>query len=279
MRTRDYVPIALLGGIAAFIVVQGREMGRTRKARPAAATPAAVDTGVAPAVQPQGARDANASRVQPASIDVQRPAELRASDEPAPKRDDFVIRETIRENSSGTYITAILQQQDQLLIRWPERNREALRVWIQRGDLSIPDWNGNYPLMAERAFDEWKAAGFPLRFDMVTDAVGSDIQIRWTNRFPPSDGLRIGLTNNARDQNGWLVTSEILIATHDHTGAPLTPETVVGVARHEVGHALGLGHSPSPQDVMYPESRTSVISDADRATLNLIYRLPPGVVK
>jgi hypothetical protein len=30
---------------------------------------------------------------------------------------------------------------------------------------------------------------------------------------------------------------------------------------------------------MYPESRTPVISAADRATMHLLYLLPPGMVK
>jgi hypothetical protein len=279
VRRRDFVPLALLGGIAAFIVVQGKQMGRDRATR-RAATP----EHVAPTtVEPQGGSDptktvAGGSVESVRTLDVQPPVELRPSGEPAPPRDDAAIRETIRDNQRGTYLPAILQQQDQLLLRWPERQREALRVWIER-DVTIPDWRPDYPVVAERAFDEWKAAGFPLRFDVVTDRPSSDIQIRWTEKFPPSDGMRIGLTSKSRDQNGWLVSAEITIATHDRNGGVLAPELIAGVARHEVGHALGLGHSTDTLDVMFPKSTTPVISAADRATLHLLYMLPPGVVK
>jgi hypothetical protein len=279
VRRRDLVPLALLGGIAAFIVVQGKQMGRDRATRRAAMP----DAGAPIAVAPQGGADSTiaasgGSVVSVRAIDVQPPVELRPSGERAPARDDAAIRETIRENQSGTYLTAILQQRDQLLMRWPERQREALRVWIER-DVTLPDWQPNYPVAAERAFDEWKQAGFPLRFDVVTDRPSSDIQIRWTEKFPPSDGTRIGVTNMSRDQNGWLVSAEITIATHDRDGHPLAPELVAGVARHEVGHALGLGHSTDTLDVMFPQATTPVISAADRATLHLLYMLPPGVVK
>jgi hypothetical protein len=283
VRSRDFVvPLALLGGIASFIVIQGREMGRDRKARRTIEPVQVADAPEQATAQPQGQGSATqpttTTAAQARVIDVTPPVELRASEEPPPVRDDAVIRQTIKENEYGTYIRAILDQQEQLLMRWPQRQREALRVWIAR-DVNMPDWDPTYPVVAEKAFDEWKVAGFPLRFDIVTDRVNSDIQITWLPRFGPNEGLRIGRTSKSRDQSGWLVTAEISIATHGPDGERLAPDVVAGVARHEIGHALGLGHSGSPADVMYPESRTNVISDADRSTLHLLYALPPGVVK
>jgi predicted Zn-dependent protease len=87
------------------------------------------------------------------------------------------------------------------------------------------------------------------------------------------------MTRKLRDQHGWIHAAELTIATHDPLGRRLPAETVAGTARHEIGHALGLGHSPARTDVMYPESRTTVISAVDRATLRLLYILPPGPVK
>jgi len=77
----------------------------------------------------------------------------------------------------------------------------------------------------------------------------------------------------------WIKSARIQIANHDSAGHLLPPRTVAGILRHEIGHALGLNHADDATSVMYREAATSTISPSDRATLRLIYLLPPGSLR
>ena len=47
---------------------------------------------------------------------------------------------------------------------------------------------------------------------------------------------------------------------------------------HEIGHAIGLGHSPFKKDIMYTPHQKGVmhIGDGDRLSVNWLYTFPQG---
>ena len=188
------------------------------------------------------------------------------------------LRRRVEGLKAGTYIDDILTAQDSALYRWREPSPGGMRVWIEPSSLAH-GWEASYPEIARGALGEWSDAGFPIPFVFANDSAEADLTIRWRERFPDEDGQRIGVTERIQTSQFWIRAARIQIANHDSAGRLLPPRTVAGIVRHEIGHALGLNHADDATSVMYREAATSTISPSDRATLRLIYLLPPGSLR
>src|SRR5262249_544036 len=136
------------------------------------------------------------------------------STEPPPAHDLTQIKALIAE-TPGTYMNDMIADLEGRLVRWPDKRQDGLRIWVQSSS-AVANWAQRYAQMAPDAFDDWgRDSELPIRFDYVLDSVGADIHIIWIDRFPPTSGLRVGVTRRTSDQHGWLVDAEIQVAIHD----------------------------------------------------------------
>jgi predicted Zn-dependent protease len=275
------VDLALLGpllAIGAWVAVQAHDVHASSAVRQSAAALAEPISAHARATPVTFAYslDRGIVRDRPAGGDAAGMGpEVKASREPAPMRDLDEIHRRLTQNEAGTYIGDILLARDSNIARWPDRTSHPLRVWIQSA-AQLGDWNPVYVDQVRDAFSTWEAAGAPVPFTFVVDSNSADVHVTWVDHFEEQIS---GKTMWARDDNWWIVDANIAIALHHNRGEPLDASAVRAIALHEIGHLLGLDHCADTTNIMTARVRVRDLSSADKATMRLIYALPPGSVK
>jgi len=185
------------------------------------------------------------------------------------------VRRRVHDSEAGTYIGEILLERDSALARWPDRHGIPLTVWIQP-HASITGFSPSYIASVRDAFREWDALNLPVTFAFVDDSADAEVHVNWIDRF---DEPISGRTRWARDDNWAITDANIMLAIHHHQGDQLDDDAMRAMALHEVGHLLGLDHTTDSSSIMAPRVRVRELSDADRATVRLLYELPAGPLR
>jgi len=125
-------------------------------------------------------------------------------------------------------------------------------------------WTGSLKDAAELYSTKYP---IPNNFDIIESKRGEGDIIILLSKVKDSDGYA-GFTKSIVDGNEIL---KIYITIYDAKN--LSENQLSTIARHEMGHALGLAHSTAPEDLMAPEITTNIpyISECDVSAIAALY--------
>jgi predicted Zn-dependent protease len=184
------------------------------------------------------------------------------------------VRQRIAEDSAFSYLYSTVRDADSTIRRWPdERIGRPLRVAMIRQP--VDGFREEFVGNAGWAVTRWNGV-IPIPLETGADSATADIVIVWT---PQLDSNRAGRTDLTWDRQGVIHHALIVLATHTPAGVQLDSRRMSALALHELGHALGLNHSPDRGDVLHPVAYASDLSERDRRTARVLYELPTGSIR
>jgi hypothetical protein len=155
------------------------------------------------------------------------------------------------------YLNDTLHQGE--LVYWNPQRR-PIRVYLANGE-DLPGYTPEMRQWVWEALNAWGTAvapfqgdTLPLAFVAVDSPEAADWEVYWTTQSLASRQAEFANATCQRTiRNGQVIVHALInLGLRDpYTGQPFNQAQLQRLAMHEAGHALGLGHSPNPGDVMY----------------------------
>lgn len=174
------------------------------------------------------------------------------------------------------YLCAGLEQQNEIQLRRWKDFEGTIVVHVPLPDLQNTSDARAYQRAAVAGLRAWNNQPFPILADVRGDR-NPHFAVKWNGGLA---GSQIGLARTRWSLARGLSVDWIELRTPypGRTNQATAANQVRLTAAHEMGHALGLKHSDSERDVMYPTNSATSMSSQDYRSIEVLYATPDGSV-